>query len=335
MENLTIRSYQKGDEAHILPLFNEVFLTHRTIDAWQWRFCQNPYGDTPMASTAWYDDQLAAHYAAYPVLLDIAGTPHLTYQVGDTFTVPRFRGKGHGPRSLLARVVAEFHQTYCHNKIDFFYGFNRGRIQKLGKLFLGYEALQPVYEWYLPAQVINMHYRNTFCKRCLLHGFTVQHSHSTDTWADSIWRRARPLYPYLIRRDHQYLHWRYEINPEHEYHFFVLKQWGKPQAWAVAWQNKEEIIWGDGLFATQSVFALQAVLHKMIQVLSTGQNQTVISAWFSQRPQWWQRNLEVAGLQKQRQRDKLDLCLTRFNPDFDARDFAHNFYFSRGDSDLF
>ncbi len=331
---LEVTSYQDGDEHKILPQFNRVFYTNRSLEAWQWKFKQNPLGG-PYTSIIWCDGELAAHYAAYPVTIYLDGKTETTYQVGDTFTVPEFRKKGFGPRSLLAKVVNHFHQHYCEGKIRFFYGFNRGTIQKLGKMFLRYQALAPVYEWCLEKQVIQKHYQRSICWRALLGGYRVQVTQQAGAWADTVFSGATAHFQSMLEKKQGYLQWRYQQNPERQYDFFILRQWGRAVAWGVCSIEGKQIILGDALFVRKSPVLLQVLLYYMVRYYQKSQEVDTLCGWFSDYPQWLQQNLQQAGMHKHRQADQLDLCLTTFADDFDATDFAGKFYFTRGDSDLF
>jgi len=38
MDEITIRSYEKGDERAINRAYNEIFNEHRSIEEWRWKF---------------------------------------------------------------------------------------------------------------------------------------------------------------------------------------------------------------------------------------------------------------------------------------------------------
>jgi hypothetical protein len=332
---VVVKAYQKGNEEKILPLFNQIFQTSRSLESWQWKFTKNPYGG-PYISIAWYENNLAAHYAAYPVPISINNKTQIIYQVGDTFTVPTYRKKGHGTRSVLARVVAHFHQHYCEQKIPFFFGFNRGNIQKLGKMFLNYESVAPVYEWVLDKNDINRRYIDKTAWKSLCCGYSVSKEKNIGKWADSLFSQACPLYGTLIERNSTYLQWRYDNNPEYDYDIFLVKQFGRPIAWCICYLQDDQIVIGDVLFSVQSNLAIQALIVYIIKAYQA-ENKIInkISGWFSEHPKWWVKKLQSAGFVKHRQQDKLDLIITTFSNQFDKKIVYNSFYFTKGDSDLF
>ena len=146
-DRIVMRSYLKGDENLILPLFNQVFGTERSLSHWVWKFRDNPFGSYKIALADSMDRLLAAQYCGYPVpIYSTMGKKgsFLSYQIGDTMTNPAFRGVGLGKSSILARIVHYFYELFCEGQVPFVYGFNTGVIRKLGERFLGYEYISGI-----------------------------------------------------------------------------------------------------------------------------------------------------------------------------------------------
>ena len=106
--SIIVRSYCPGDEDKILKTFNAVFNTARSREHWHWKFNRNPFGG-PYVSIAWDNSRLVSHYTAYPVPVWLDDQEYLTYQVGDTLTLPAYRGVGRGERS--EEHTSELHHT--------------------------------------------------------------------------------------------------------------------------------------------------------------------------------------------------------------------------------
>lgn len=328
-ERFAVRAYESGDEESILPLFNQVFNQDRTLAHWQWKFLNNPEGG-PYISSAWDGERLAAHYAAYPVALTSNGKAESTMHVGDTFTLPSRRGVGRGKTNLISRVVRLFHKLWCEGKIDFFYGFNTGRIQKLGKNILSYEVIAPVHEFSCPATSEAVPWRARIAKR-----FSSYHSEISDKsgpWADSFFEQAKAHYPMLLTRDYRYLKWRYDEHPDYQYKVVLLKKAGEVVGWSVIREQENDMLLVDALVLP--AHAKQLLLHTRLIVNQLNKEAT-LTGWFSQTPDWWKSALDSQGFTIRRQPQGLDLCLTFFSKRFSANEIRESFYFTMGDSDLY
>ena len=326
---ISIRDYEPGDEVSILPLFNAVFNQNRTMAHWQWKYLDNPQGG-PFISSAWEGSDLAAHYAAYPVSLTINGNAESTLHVGDTFTMPSKRGVGRGKTSLLGRVVRLFHKLWCEGKIDFFYGFNTGRIQKLGKNILAYEVIAPVYEFSCPCARVARPWWARMVKN--LSGYQSEITSRSGGWADSLFEQAKAHYPMLLTRDSQYLKWRYDEHPDHQYQYIVLRKSAKIVGWSVIRQQGNDILFVDALVLP--AHAEQLLLNTK-ETVSQLNNESRLMGWCSQSPDWWKQSLCAQGFAVNRQAQELDLCLTFFSERFSVDEIRDSFYFTMGDSDLF
>ena len=83
---MNIREYQPGDEHKIIELFKDSYGKEMTLDFWNWRFRDNPFGHA-IVYLAFDGDRLAAHYAVFPM-------HDMTCQSGTTMTHPDYRGQG-------------------------------------------------------------------------------------------------------------------------------------------------------------------------------------------------------------------------------------------------
>jgi cyclopropane fatty-acyl-phospholipid synthase-like methyltransferase len=331
--DFTVEVYRKGDETHILNTFQTAFGVMRNPIHWQWKFKDSPFGG-PYVTTVWDKTELAAHYTAYPVPIWLNNRSHMTYQVGDTFTHPSYRGIGRGATSLLARAVRQFHRLYCENQIPFFYGFNTDKIQKFGRLFLRYYPVAPIYEWFLTNQALH-NLSNTSSWQLMRQGYTVNCVEQIGPWADKIFAQAKTHYGWLIERTQQYLQWRYEAHPDYHYYFFVVRHWGKPVGWWLGRVEGDTLIIGDALFSEKNLSAARAGLIGGLGFMKKAHNIQMIRAWFSQTPLWWNQILNTLGFESERQYQNLDLCVTPFEETIEVEKIAQHFYFTHGDSDLF
>jgi 2-polyprenyl-3-methyl-5-hydroxy-6-metoxy-1,4-benzoquinol methylase len=329
-----VRSYQADDETAILQAFQIAFGVSRSLAHWQWKFKNSPFGETHI-SIVWDDTALAAHYTAYPVPLWLGNHHTITYQVGDTFTLPAYRGIGRGQTSLLARAVRHFHRLYCEGQIPFFYGFNTDKIQRFGKMFLRYYPVAPVYEWVLKDKALQIIIKKSVWGSWLW-GYTVTCEKQVEQWADNLFEKAKPHYGWLVARNQQYLQWRYQAHPDYSYYFFVVRHWGKVVGWWLGRVEGETLLVGDALFCQQTIQAPRAGLIAGLAFLKNkGIKIKEIRGWFSKKPPWWNNVLEELGFNAQRHWQNLDFCVTSFADEFKPEQIGENFYFTQGDSDLF
>ena len=337
------------EAARIIDTFQRVFQAPRTLEHWQWKFRDNPWG-RELISVVWRDGDLLAHYAGYPVRFqytlpdEIPPPPSFSkggtkpvYHVGDTFTAPALRGVGRGQTSLLGRAFRHFERQYCEQQILFGYGFNTGKIQRFGKLFLGYAAVKPVYEWLLSGESLNLLQHTAPTWRMRLRGYHVMVTEQAGDWADQVWRRAYSGYPWLTVRERDYLCWRYQRHPDFQHTFFLALHLGRPVGWWVGRIQDQALYLGDALF-TQA-YALRGARSALLAALRHYARQGVeireVRSWFAETPQWWEHILARNGFVKQRQFQNLDLAVKSYTPGLTEEEIGARFYFAWGDSDLF
>jgi len=321
-----VRSYKERDEKVIVEKFNQVYQKNRSLDHWRWRYLANPQGG-PYISTAWDGQQLISHYSAYPLALNVDAEIKQTYHVGDTFTMPAWRGVGFGKSSLLSRTVRHFHKIFCETKVDFFYGFNLVKIQKLGQRFLSYVPIAPVYEYSLSAE-----HCSTAKLFRVLKGYRITIVEESDAWADELYEQAKKDYVMFIIRDKSYLQWRYDQHSDFSYQYMLLKNWGKVVGWCVTRKTEQALMLIDAFCLKKHSKQLVRSLHEL---LSCETSCVVLSGWFAANPSWWCEQLIDGGFRKKRQAQNLDLCATFFSQQHDKTDLANKFYYTMGDSDLY
>ena len=242
-----MRAYAPGDEAQIVPMFNEVFQVNRTIEHWNWKFRDNPYGAFKISGVYTEEGALVAHYAGYPVpFCSSLGGPgrFLSFQIGDTMTKPGVRNIGLGKTGLLARVAHHFYAAFCEG-LPFIYGFNTGHIRKLGSRYLGYTYIAEVPYWTAEAPGL---LKNPSLLRKILSGYTVEEVRAVDGEWDRFLDRVSASYGFLVQRDREYLTWRYIKCPDRVHKLFAVRKRGNLAGWAVFAMRDSRLIWGDALF---------------------------------------------------------------------------------------
>jgi SAM-dependent methyltransferase len=335
-DNFSVKPYSSGDESRILPAFNELFGTQRTVGHWYWKFRDNPYGSYKISEAFSGECKLVAHYAGYPVPFhcDTGGMPgeFLSLQIGDTMTLPEVRRIGRGKTSILSRTAAHFYARYC-NKIPFAYGFNTGTIKKFGERFLGYQYIDPVPYRVKKIKASSL-LRYPFFKK-IFSRYRVRIIDSFDNSFDSLLQRAAPSYRLLVKRESRYLRWRYRDCPDKDYLMLsVHNRIGRLVGWSVFLRKDRNLIWGDALFDREYPDAVGYLLS-YISGESFLKGIERIEGWFSRNPVWWDRILDLLGFELTGEPNNLFPGFFIFTGKHVLDELKNNFYYTMGDSDLF
>jgi hypothetical protein len=330
-----IRPYRDGDEQEILQMFREVFGVERTLAHWSWKFTENPWRTRLVAEAVTGTGELVAHFAGYPVPFYRAaagGSEFFSHQVGDTMTRASVRQAGLGKTGILARISSYYFARSCGD-IPFVYGFNTGHIRKLGERYLGYTYIDSVGHWVrdltagpLPAMR---------AVRRALSGYSVGEITAATTELDTLFARVRDDYGLLVRRDAEYVGWRYLRCPDRVHRVFGIRRWGRLVGWGTFARRGSDLVWGDALVDRRHVAAVPWLLRRLAAGPYRGVDR--IWGWFSPWPQWWGAVLAVSGFARVGEPNDLTPCFVFFNgPEPGIRqELAERWYYTYGDSDLF
>ena len=332
--DLFLRPYEKGDENTILPAFREVFKAQRSIEHWHWKFRNNPYGAYKIAQAASRSGDLAGHYSGYPVPFYAScgnGKFFLSFQIGDIMTLPGFRRLGLGRTSVLGRITEYFHYKFCVDHIPFLYGFVGGSHRKFGERFLGYQYMSEIPFHVLDIQDAMPTRATEWIKRKFC-GIRVEAVHDIGPEFDVFFQRASGSYGMLVKRDAQYLKWRYGDCPDNVHRIFALKRFGKLMGWCVFRLRDSVLVWGDALFQEQGKRQVPVLLSHVLNVFPGVQR---IEAWFSGKPAWWTEVLRQLGFKAVKEPNDLVAGVTIFDPYFSLGSIEARLYYTMGDSDLF
>lgn len=332
-DRFIIRSYRQGDEGPINDLFCRVFGQSRSIEHWYWKYSNNPYGSFFISLALSPDGIIAAHYASYPVKLlyypSTESPPDESEicQVGDKMTSADFRSVGFGRSSLLARTVKHFRETY--RNFSFSYGFVTHHSFRLGLLVLDYRLIEPVL------------YRKIALSRLqgILAGGSPAESRceevfSTDATWTTFFYAVAPHYGHLVKRDSEYLTWRYLRRPDKKYIIISARNTSGLTGWAVFSREGNRIIWGDALFRPGDIASVRSVLGCLARH-PDAQGADSLEGWFPQRPGWWNHILDELEFEKGPEPNDLRFCVASLTSDDIPERLARYFYYTMGDSDLF
>ena len=294
-----IRSFRAGDESQIIDLFNRCFPhAPRTREHFRWKYQSNPFGNERISLAFDAEGRLVGHYAGYPVRLVSGETVH---HIGDTMTDPAIRHVGRGPTAILGKIAQHFYDTFCEYKVAFNFGFNVANIQKFSTRFLRAMRVAPVaYQvWSKPPKIARW--------QRWARGYQIEIVREPTAEYDGL------NSGFMVRRDAQYLRWRYLQRPDVSYLFLELRRWRKLVGWAVFRMIDGRLLWIDGLGST-AILLRQAAEGRPIECWNGN-----VAAGFEPRPE--PQDLGV-------------MCVPFTMPDAPAR-MAAGFHYTMGDSDLF
>jgi hypothetical protein len=329
-ERFGIRAYEPGDETRILELFARSFPhAPRTLAHFDWKYRCNPFGNGHI-SLAFDEARLVGHYAGYCVPFVDDGQSFFAHQIGDTMTDPSIRHVGRGPTSILGRTALHFYATFCEGQAGFNYGFNVANIQKFSLRFLRSDRVEPVTYRVrdLAAKPVS---RISRVER-LARGYRLELVREPGAEFDELFARVGPAYRFLVRRDAQYLRWRYRDVPDVPPYFVVaIRKWGRLTGWSVFRIIGDRVRWGDALFDPRHADALEVLLRHVVPSYPVA----VVEGWFPPRPAWMSDAIAEMHFETRPEPQDLSLmCVPFTRPDAVAR-MREALYYTWGDSDLF
>ncbi len=320
------RAYQPGDEAAILDLFARSFHTPRTIDHFRWKYLQNPYGNGHISLTFDSDRRLVGHYAGYPVAYVESGRDLVAHQIGDTMTDPSIRHIGRGPTSILGQTALHFYEHFCEGKVGFNYGFNVANIQRFSLRFLRSDRMEPVSYWRRDLPIKRIAAPNRW-----LRGYQLELVREVGSDYDRLFQAIAPAYQFLVRRNAQYLRWRYLQCPDPGAFVIAIRKWRRLVGWSVFRVREGRLSWGDALFDPRHADAVDVLLRHVVPSYPVER----LEAWFPPRPRWFSDVLTRAGFVVDREPQDLSVMCVPFAMADATERMRQGLYYTMGDSDLF
>lgn len=325
-ERFVTRAYQPGDETAILALFARSFHAPRSIEHFRWKYLHNPFGSAHISLTFDSDGKLVGHYAGYPVPFMESGRAVVAHQIGDTMTDPSVRHIGRGPTSILGQTALHFYAQFCEGNIAFNYGFNVSNIQRFSLRFLRSDRVEPVTYWSRAMPIPPIGRLSRFTR-----GYQLELVGDVTSEFDQFFERAAPSYRFLIRRDAQYLRWRYLEFPELGAFIVAIRKWRRLVGWSVFRVRDKRLVWGDALFDPACIDAAGVLIRHVAPAYPVDQ----VDAWFPPRPPWFAQALQRLGFVQAAEPQDLSLMCVPFALS-DATDRMRDaLYYTMGDSDLF
>jgi hypothetical protein len=227
---LKMRWIGPQDVQSCVSLINQVFSINRSEAEYKWKFFESPPKAAKILITE--DAQtnaIRAHYAVIPMFLNMSGETLLCCQSGDTAVHKDAEGKG-----LFVKSASEAFDTLAKEGYSCVYGFPNansypGFARRLGwarvgrlksyRLRLKFKGI-PLQLGRLPVLAYMLQkakLANNALTQCTLHEGKV-----LPDGTDQLWEQIGPFEKFSIKKDKQYLEWRYSNNPSCKYEYFSL-----------------------------------------------------------------------------------------------------------------
>ncbi len=210
---MIFQSYKKGDETKILELFSMVFVKQMSEAYWHWRFVENPLNQF-FIHLAWDEGILASHYAASPILFSISGEDYFTIHSLTTMTHPEYRGL-----KLLNQLAKQVYDQAVKSDYLMVWGFPNFKSHRSFVKELNWKDL---YE--IPTMQLNLTNKK---KECIADIVSDDHF-DLDYVANSYLRQF-----IHVKKDRQYLRWRYAKNPVNHYTNLIVSKERKVSSFCV------------------------------------------------------------------------------------------------------
>ena len=321
-----IRPYQDKDEDKVIQLWEAAFKSKIDRKTWKWKFHDNPFGKQMMLC---FNDEgfPIAMFGGIPFPANWNSMDIKMTQLIDNMSHPNYRQATSGRKGLFIQNVEHFTDVYggLHASV-LLYGFPGKKHFRLGKLFLQYSEVGNGGA-YLVVKIkkLKISYLPTF-------GTVDNLTAATDDF-DKLWEAAKPHYPFSIKRNSQFIQWRFFEHPVHKYKVYTYKNMrGKMLAYAVV-SVKENMATIVDIFAMPHKIAIKALIKKIKQeLLSKGISK--VQLWLPKK-HFITDNLVELGFEEKPE----PLGITPTGRSFDKTldiDFAiNNIYYTMGDGDLF
>lgn len=211
LKNFSIKTYQDSDFDNLIELYNTVFPDLKPKDLIHWKNKKNPFGIGDKFTFLIKDrSKIIGQYTVVPKHFYLYGNRYLCVHSMGTMTHPNYWGMGIS--TYLAKLTYEYAKR---NGYFFVYGFpNRNSIYMFEKK-LGWTNFGKI---------------NFFIKDISLHNtplkvenqYKIKEIKSFDEEANKFCEKVKFFFPIIIKKDMNYLNWRFIEHPFVKYKIFLI-----------------------------------------------------------------------------------------------------------------
>lgn len=316
--SLQIKKYKVGDRKKILSLFEEVYDKKMSEEYWNWRYDNNLIGQKYI-ELMWNEDVLVGHYALFPIEIKVGNEIKKTGFSMTTMTSQRYQKQG-----VFNRLAKSLYD-YSYNDLCLIWGFPNnnslhGFIKYLNwKLIKDIPMLEVSVEGFKASEVEDNSLIN-------IDSFSKDY--------DELFNIVSLNHKIMVKKDSNYLNWRYFNNPDIKYYFIEYRK-NKQLCGFCAYKlyKNEKILNGyivDILATGEYIFA--KLINGAIEQLKS-LNAKNIYIWMNDP-----RYLQILNEMNFRETNRITHFGCRLNSyeefNIDICDY-NNWYVMMGDSDVF
>lgn len=237
-----LRRYQPGDEIGITELLSATFGKWHDLKYWNWWYKRNPAG-TPIIWVAEFDGKIIGHYGIIPLVMKV-GSSYVTGSfASDGATHPDYRGMG-----VMSSILNRLFLDAAESKISFTCGFASSRLW----FYRRYERIGRISRMILMARVLNWEATIASISRnsMLSHvpgkvldkiltpthhnrNLTIERVVLFDERIDYFWNKISQTFGIIVKRDRNYLNWRYVNHPQIPYVIYQAVRNGRVMGYCV------------------------------------------------------------------------------------------------------
>jgi hypothetical protein len=235
------RLYQKGDEGAIQELYENVFNVPMSLELWRWRYLDNPTRQTAiLLAVSGKAGALAGQYALCPVRMKVDNQEIVGALSLDTMVHPDFRGQ-----NMFTKMADDLYQRIAATGMSLIYGFPNSQSHRGFTKYLGWKDLVTTLPVYVRPLMFPILLKKVLRSNVLsnLAGFltgvgyklmmslrsaryrcyTVKIQTRFDERFNKLWEQACGIASILVRRDCNFLNWRYSEKPQSNYTILVIE----------------------------------------------------------------------------------------------------------------
>ncbi len=211
IKDFQVDTYKDSDFDNLEILYKTVFPHVKFKNHIEWKNRKNPFGDSDDFTFIMKDkEKIISQYAVIPKLFLINGKEYKCVQSLGTMTHPEYRGLGIFP--YLAKISYEYARRKGYS---FVYGFPNK---------YSCHGFQNRLNWIITGK-INLFYKNIPPKiQYIKNGkdYIIQEIEEFDNKVDDLWNKLKSRFSIIIKKNKDYLNWRYIQHPSVKYKCFLV-----------------------------------------------------------------------------------------------------------------
>jgi len=222
MESLSFRFLDSCHFDEVASLFSLVFSKQVKSSDFGWKYRKELFGRCYGVQAVDGNGKAIAHVAAVPAEGIFSGTPMLFFQFVDAMVHPEWRGRN--TLTQMIHLLLGFIKS--HHCVFFPYVFPGPVSSKIGQKYRWLKLIKPVED-----VVVAVSSKAWLPSKMSFISF--ERFKDIPSIVDSLWMRFLNTYPILLKRDGQFIFWRYKSHPWFSYEFYLVKRLWKPIGWIV------------------------------------------------------------------------------------------------------